>query len=622
MGRPIHSRYQQLGVDQRAKLTNPDEPISVSGGLSSFTGPPENLKYFDKSLTAFRELVTEWPTGKAWVHAFVKRCNCKDVKSKRSYDTIFSQFKNGFAKYLKQQEKTGLQLNEYGSDLIASFYSWLESDATKMLGGGRSKSPRAESTARRYFQQFRILIEELQVDSVYGAELSKLEFPNISFSGAAASEKKTEVLDDQTFKALYQGCKDLVLETITKASYATQLFGSDPPAPLELERKDGNRYRELPNLLFELNRRYPGPLPSLAAIRARDGEIASAIQYIHGGYRIIQEYFQPSADTLIPFMVLMSVYTQANTGPLRSLRKSNVSTISVLGKERICLLIEKVRAQYSYKRSFALDQSDPLSPDQLFKFLESWTGRVRSVAEAESVGNLFIFSCQSGRVRSFFTAVDVGTDSDASWRNALRNICKGLGLPAICNGEIRVTGLDVVREASNDDVRAVKAAGGQKSEGTIKLHYEGAGAARRRNEDLSEVMATAERWVASGGRRDPRGEPAIADIHAATPGWGCVDAFHSPILGEVDGRLCAAFGSCPICPHGTLNSQSAYSLARVLQLDKEVKLAMEYLDFARWKSSYEGVAIALRDKWIPSFSNPQVWEEACQLNLGAIGRLE
>ncbi len=618
-----HSRYQQLGAEQKAKLTNADTPVSVSGELRSFTGPPENLEHFESALREFEILVASWPTGPAWIHAFVKRSNHHGIKSKRSYETIFGQFKNGFAHFLKQRGKTDLQLADYSSELILSFYSWLESDKTKMLGGIRSiETPRAESTARRYFQQLRLLIDELRNDSLYKTALCHLEFPNISFSGAAASERKTEVLDDPTFKSLYEGCRDSVLETIARVSYATQIFNSDPPLLPKLARKDGNRFREMPSLLFELNRRYPGLLPSLEIIRAEDEEIAYAIQYIHGGYRSIQEYFQPSSETLLPFMILISVYTHANTGPLRSLRRSNVSTINVLGKERICFLIEKGRGQYSYKRTFALDETDLLSPDRLHRFLELWTGRVRPAAQAESIGNMFIFVSQQGGVRSFYSAVDFGTDSDSSWLNALRNICKRLGLQAICNSEIRVTGLDVVREVTNDDVRAVKAAGGQKSEGTIKLHYEGAGAIRRRNEDLSGVMVTAERWVVSDGRTDPRGEPTSADMHAATPGWGCVDAFHSPILGELSGKLCGAFGSCPACPLATLNKESAYSLARVLQLDKEVKLAMEYLDFARWKSTYERVAIALRDKWIPSFSSPRVWEEACQLNLGAIGRLE
>lgn len=595
----------------------------MTGGLSSFTGPPENLKFFEKSLQDLRELVAAWPTGGAWIHAYVKRCNHKAVKSKRSYDTIYGQFANGFAKYMEQQGNTNLQLNEYGSELVASFYSWLESDRTKQLRGGRTDdSPRSASTARRYFQQFRLLMEELQNDSIYGGQLVELEFPNISFSGAAASEQKTEVLDDHTFKLLYEGCRNLVLETINKFHHATKVFNSAPPAPLILERRDGNRYRDLNTLLFELNARYSGVLPSLDAIRASDKMIARAIQRFHGGYRVIQEYFQPSAESLLPFMILVSVYTQANTGPLRSLRLSNISTIDVLGKERICILVEKGRGQYSYKRTFALDGSDPISPDQLHKFLESWTERIRPDAGVESRGNLFIFVSQQGVVRSFLSAVDVGSDSDSSWYNALKNICKRLGLPTVSNSEIRVTGLDIVREVTNDDIRAVKAAGGQKSESTIKLHYEGSGAIRRRNEKLSEVMMTAERWVVSEGRADPRGEPTSADIHAATPGWGCLDAFHSPILGELDGKLCGAYGSCPVCPLATLNTESSYSLARVLQLNTEVKLSMEYLDFARWKSAFEGVAIALRDKWIPSFSNPRVWEEACQLSLGGIGRLE
>lgn len=616
------SRYRQLSDGQRAILGEADGKVSVAGQLKSFTGRRENLKHFEAALLDFKKIVVAWPTGPAWIHAFIRRCDSQSLKSKRGYETICGQFKNGFAKFLEQKSLTQLEFSDYSTQLVIDFRAWLRIDSTKKAGSATGDGkPRSGATSRKYFQQFQLLIDELRQDSRYGKQLPAIVFPNIPFSGSAANQKRYEILDDLSYKNIYLGCRQLAEATSACVWYAQSIFASESVKPDDTRRGRG-KYGDLASLLSALNHRYPGVLPNQATIRRDEKVLCDAIQYIHGGYRAIQEYFQPSAETLLPFIILLAIYTQANTGPLRSLRVSNIQQVEVLGRQRIQLQFEKGRGQYSYKRSYALDEADPLSPDGIRRTIEQWTRRIRGEAEAEAKANFFIFVSQQGRVRSFLTAVDYGSDSDSSWKNAIKNLCKLLGIEGLTTSQLRFTGLDIVREITNDDIRAVKAAGGQKAESTIKLHYEGAGAARRRHEALAEVMQTQERWVDTRGRANPRGAPDHVNISAATPGWGCIDPYCSPIPGQAHGRLCGAFGSCPACPHATLDCRSSYALARVLQLNDEVQQAMDYLDAPRWFSTYGQVAIALRNKWIPSFSDPRTWEEASQLNLGPIGRLE
>lgn len=616
------SRYQQLTDAQIGQIKAPNGGLALSGELSSFTGPRDNAKFFDRALQDFRLVVANWKTADAWVHAFVKRCNSKDLASKRSYETICSQFKNGFAKFVVEDNLTQEPLSALNTQVVDRFHSWLHSDLSKKTGVSVGVgSPRSKTTSRRYYQQLQLLVEILQSDSRYSSLVDGVTFKNVSFTGSASDSKPTEVIDDEAYLVLYKGCRQLALATVEKVRYAQALF-KEPVNTSQAFQKPRGYYSEINNVLIELNRLYPKQLPSIEELRVVDSRLADRILRKHNGYRAVQEYFYPSSATILPFIILLAMYSAANTGPLRSLRRDNVSLVEVMGTMRIRYLFEKGRGQYSYPRSFAIDPGDPVSPDCLNEFIELWTSRIRGCAEVESSRNLFIFACHGGAVRSFLTAQDYGTDTDSSWKLALKTLCKRLGLPALTIGQLRFTGLDLVREATNDDLRAVKAAGGQKAESTIRLHYEGAAAARRRSEALSEVMSTTERWVQTKGRVDPRGAPANVGVHAATPGWDCTDPFDSPITGEASGRLCSAYGMCPACPRSKLNANSPYSLARVLQLNAELDQAFDYLDRARWLAAFEAVCVALRTKWIPSFKDPKVWEAAAELNLPPIGKLE
>lgn len=130
-----------------------------------------------------------------------------------------------------------------------------------------------------------------------------------------------------------------------------------------------------------------------------------------------------------------------------------------------------------------------------------------------------------------------------------------------------------------------------------------------------------ERFVRSGGRSHVRGAPQPVDAACATPGWGCLDPYNSPIPGQIKGKLCEGFGLCPACALGLLNHESPYCVARAIQLRNEVDEAHNYMNFSRWKAVYEPVRQKLDKVWLPLVSM-DVLGKARELNLGPIGRLE
>jgi hypothetical protein len=259
----------------------------------------------------------------------------------------------------------------------------------------------------------------------------------------------------------------------------------------------------------------------------------------------------------------------------------------------------------------------------LLEFLEEWTQGIRELALPEYARHVFIFvSTNKDKVRGFNTAQSAGRSSDSSFSFATTKFLERHGLSRITSKVIRVTGLDEVREQSDEDPRAVKTAAGHKSSAMGDTAYSTTKDKRRNQERLAGPMATQNRWVTSDGRIDPRGRPPQADLYAATPGWHCWDPYDSPMPGEKKGALCEAFGHCPKCPLAALDSMSPYALARAMQLAEELRQAQLYLPAKRWSSAWSPALKRLVDFWIPAFTSQEVRERAKVIRIRPIGRVE
>ncbi|RQU47864.1 hypothetical protein DF147_09555 [Burkholderia cenocepacia] len=359
-------------------------------------------------------------------------------------------------------------------------------------------------------------------------------------------------------------------------------------------------------------------LPMLAEIELDSPNQAGAIR--KHSVPAVTLPFYPSPEFLFPFVLLLFIYTFANAGPLFSLTGASVKEQEVMGVKRIVLDLYKERSD-TYQRSFAKDENDRFSPGQLLEVIERWTRNIRGFAGPHAE-HVFVFVTKERTVRGFFTGSVDGRSSDVVWNTAVKKFCKKYGLPKILLRVIRTTGLDVTRELHDDDILAVSAVAGTKAGATLEFHYESEPTKVRRQEKLLPVMIAYERWAYLDGKPDTRRTPDDTDMLAATPGWGCLDPFASPIPGEVEGRTCQAFGRCPGCELGFVDLTSPYALARAVQLADELKAARYYLDYGRWKSAYKKALLYLLKRWLPAFSSPEVVEAAKRISLSPIGRVE
>ncbi len=611
------SRYAQLTDVQRKVLHDETQIVIIAEQLDSYTGPAANLPFFQAAMASFRTTVAHWNSGPQFVHAFLLHSNELSKRgSKRGFETYHSQFKNGFAKFVALERLENAPLAMFDYAMINRFVFWLKKAAVNQ---GSNKALSA-NTQRKYYSLLKAFLEILRKSKHTKMLISNsLAFPDNPFPDADKSTKKTETLDDYNWKRLIIACRDDIAEVVESVLSGWRLLEGDEIHPDDAACGRGRRYASRGAALWRVKELFPILIPNLTEMRKIDCDLSAAVEDIHRQQSITRPFY-PLVKDILPFILLHAIYTVANPSGLRALKWAHMKEVDVMGIRRILYTFEKGRAS-SYQRSFAVHPENMFSPMWLHDFIEKWTSSIRRLA-GPFENNVYIFVTQSRIVRSFDSATDTGRDSDSSWNFAMKQFLRKHALPHLTLKVIRNTGLDVIRVLTDDDMRAIQAAGGQASAATVELHYNGAAAKRRREESLGAVSSTQERMIRSAGRIDPRHSPRSEDILAATPGWGCNDPYSSPIPGQTHGTLCAAFGSCPACPLTYLNNSSSYVLVRVLQLTEEVRKAQTYLDAQRWTSAYTPVLKALLSKWIPSFVDSNVRDGAAKLVLGPIGRLE
>lgn len=609
-----NTRFSQISSEQKKILLSESEP-HIAPGLLSYVGRyPE---HYEKSRKVIEGAVKNFATADYWLYAFAKYCSSSEVAEPSNYLKIAYNFSNGFCRWINSSGRGKDEISTMDTKAVREFYDFL--CGLRHRRGEKKGELLNPNTLRKYYGAFKKFIEILLENEKYANNMKqRIGFISNPFPEAQQSTESTELLDDNTFIRLYATVRELCEETMKKVDYANSILNGQRIPP-NFHARGRGKYNNLGALLWALKDLERIPFPSCSGeLKITHPDIFNSIAYVHGGTGKVYSMFYPSAENIFPFIVLLAIYSAANTNPLRTLKISEINDVEVMGVMRVKLSFVKNRGK-NYSRSFAHDDDDPLSPNKVVDFLKRWGAPLRKVDFSDY---LFLFSHrEGGGVDVFKTFVESGTDVCGHWTTGMKRLTKLLGLKSrLTTQKIRATALDIVRDISDDDIRAHSAAGGN-TEAVLQTYYDSSGAKAKRIEQLAGVMAGQERHVRTYGRIDHRGSADSSDLGAATPGWNCVNPYDSPIDGEVKGRACHAKGMCPACALGFLDINSPYAFARSVQLIDEIWEAQNYVDPRRWGERYKPVRAILMRKWISAFSK-FVAEEAKKLSLGPIGRLE
>ncbi|SDE57386.1 phage integrase SAM-like domain-containing protein [Kordiimonas lacus] len=277
-------------------------------------------------------------------------------------------------------------------------------------------------------------------------------------------------------------------------------------------------------------------------------------------------YFAPYHSDLAAHLLNFGVMTAANLTPLLNLKFHDITTHSRLGTIGYKIWLYKARAAsgggdgnqaigVSAGPSLEEYRADPSLKAGLrvsLEFLELWTRPLRKI-HANMNQNVFM-----GLKRNGGCSVLGGSNSSAIML-LVNKFCDRNSLERINFQSIRPTILDEI-EGRFSDYRVTQEIAHHATPDTTEKHYLKGYSRQSYRGRIAHRMEQRSRFHANDGKSDPRllqGQDHVA----ATPGFGCIDPYSSPVVGESSGRLCAAYGHCPACPLATADIEDPVSVA-------------------------------------------------------------
>lgn len=520
-----------------------------------------------------------------------------------------AMLRTGFFRFLAQKQITHLHITHINSALLNSFLEWLN---TSFRADGRHYSAKSKQSKR---SAVKAMVESLKALPQYSARLPRhVRIRANPWPGEGDLRETPEPLSLEDQQLLYNACANEVEATIARVRAGWALLEEARTLSSEPERY--GLYADLARSLKAVDQLFPGMIPAQAEVVKHNKKLGKAMDKNHG-YARMCEIFQPTAHSLVPFILLLGLHTGYNRDILLNLSTADIQREEVMGKPRLLFRPYKARSHSTQPQSFAVEARDD-EPGAFIPFLLDWTARIRQVTAPEFSDHVFLFATSRDRRPSVFLAVH----GDQRWYMVLRTFLDKHDLKHLTLRQLRVTRVEILRKTIGDTPEVARDALGHATIDTQYRHYRPRDNRERNAERLGHLSNLHARWIDTNGEADPREMTAQQqDWGARTPGFTCLDPYHSPINGEVAGRLCRTYGACPICPLAVVDLNNPVSLARLLQFKLTLIAAQNDLPPEMWLSVWAPRLHKLANHWLPAFDNPNVIGAAERLILPAIPRI-
>lgn len=481
------------------------------------------------------------------------------------------------------------------TELANAFIGWLNEKRT-----GRNK-PLQENSRAKLFGTLRRLIKHLRRLPKWSGRIPRdLYIRHSPWPMRHLKRKSTEILASEDLRRLLSACAEEVTAAIQRIEEGwRRRDAARDSLPSSHERYTA--YAELGVCLAALDAQLGGQILRTDVVNHINRHIGEAATKLHGGLISLGDYFYPTPRLLMPFVVLLSLYTGVNTGSLVESQRDDFWVASTLDHRRFYWQVWKERAKRWQTGSIAWYE-DVTHPARMVQFLIHWTEYLRPLVHPSLNERLFLFVPPRGKRPALSFQSKWGSLLSGSWAYSYKLFLKEHDLDSLDTRRFRVTGLEIVHQLTGGDLRAMRAWANHKRVSTTERSYVSDGAKQRDEERLAEIIEVRGRWRRTQGKIETRGRPERTDIGAATPGWTCLDPY-SGLHGPKD-TLCSAYAQCPVCPLGSIDFQSPYACAQAHNLLDAVRCATETMAPQAWLKRMAPVQQKLLDTWLPQFSEP------------------
>lgn len=498
----------------------------------------------------------------------------------------------GLVAFLVETGRSEITPEGLTTELAEAFIAWL---GEKRSG---SNEPLQENSRAKLLGTFRRVIRHLRQLPTWAGRIPHDLYVRCSpWPMRHLKMKATEIIASDDLKHLLSAGAEEVTATIRRIEEGWRrrdAARNSLPSP----REPYTAYADLGVCLAAVEAQLGGQILRADVVNPINHDLWYAITKLHGGLIWLGEYFYPTPRLLMPFVVLLSLYTGVNTGSLVESQRDDFWLASILGHRRFYWKVWKERARHWQTGSVAWDEH-VTHPARLVQFLIRWTEYLRPLAHPSLTERLFLFvPPRWNRLASSFQS-KWGSLLSGSWQYSYESFFKEHGFSKFNTRQLRVTGLEIVHQVTGGDLRSMQAWANHQRVGTTESNYVSDGAKQRDEERLAEIMQVRERWRETQGKVETRGRPEHTDIGAATPGWTCLDPY-AGLYGSKD-TLCSAYAQCPACPLGSVDFQSPYACAQAHNLLDAVRRATESMAAQAWLKRMAPVEERLLNMWLPQF---------------------
>jgi hypothetical protein len=523
------------------------------------------------------------------------------------------ELKNGLIEYLISTDQSGIGLGEISTSSFRGMMEWL--DAQKKSNG----EPRwAEISRSRNYNTGGALVKTLMGMPKWKSQMRPtLTVPQGHWRGLNAGTRGVEVINRDLLTRIRFACIREVTQSMTRFREMQELceLHRGKLVPIRGARLENGKFREIWTAeriaLYADSICAGGPLLGTTQLKKLSPDGAK-LAYVAASARVqilndIASLFHPTSRSIVPFVLLMAMALAYNPDTLRNSQLDDYTFEDELGSFFVANAF-KGRAN-DHQTVYIPVDGELDNPAVLYRFLEKWTARIRAHADREWMGNLFIFTkLENGRVSAYnaFTNDDV-------WHASLKYFRREHGLEHFTLEQIRKSILDVTFEAFDGDIRLVQIQASHKVVETTSIYTSPAERARQ-HERIGYVMQLRIRHRETRGLIDPRNRSKEEDLNCATPGWQCMDPYHSPY--SVQGKLCDKYGWCPICPLGKVKLDSPLTFAYSLALLDAINRGQSTMDPVSWFKRLGPIKEKLEGFWLPALhKRPMVAEAAKKLHI-------
>lgn len=423
------------------------------------------------------------------------------------------------------------------------------------------------------------LFDHPEHGEVAAALMDKTGFPRNAWPGRSRKNVPTEVLSPPERHSI-------ILASLNEFAAIRQHI-DEREAKLETGRAllENARQNELAPLYRTeigacaamMTEAFPNKLAKPSDLSDLDPDLINAIQYKHGMVAVRRILYATFRD-LVPFVLLIAMKTAFNSDTILSLKWSQIKfsedgrTITFLGvKNRSSSLQASITDDDARLDSdFPAEPGEPFALADLLDTLRQLTERTRQIlSDPSQADRLFVGIPAWGSYKVKSYEHKEGPSSDTAWKFSLQKFIQDHQLKHFSLKTLRFTEGEAEWRRTGD-LLAVRDRLGHQNMATTRTHYTSDGMRRESQLRVAETQVLYQRWARTDGRVDPRCQPEECRS-AATPGFGCLNPFDSPRPGQRKGKLCTAYGECPVCPHAQAWPQNVQAVAYYLALPTAIQ---------------------------------------------------